>query len=119
MADEKTLRTLLGLVGLDHETDLEEDGSKRKVTAQDMRSNLLQPKRFERKATIEMSGQEQHIVVELTDIDSVPLVEALGSKKAEIVVSHDMAGQLLIQGSRQEGLAQIYEQIVGFEGCEF
>jgi len=119
MADEKTLRTLLGLVGLDHEADLEEDGSKRKVTAQDMRSNLLQPKRWERKATIEESGQEQHIVVELTDIDSVPLVEALGSKKAEIVVSHDMAGQLLIQGSRQEGLAQIYEQIVGFEGCEF
>lgn len=120
MADEKTLRTLLGLVGLDHELELEleDDSAKKKVSAQDMRSNLLQPRRWERKATIEF-GQEQHIVVELTDIDSVPLVEALGSKKAEIVVSHDMAGQLLIQGSRQEGLAQIYEQIVGFEGCEF
>jgi len=123
MADEKTLRTLLGLVGLDHEIECEElenDGTKRIVSAQDMRSNLLAPNRWERKATMAgESGPDQHIVVELTDIDSVPLVEALGSKKAEIVVSHDMAGQLLIQGSRQEGLAQIYESIVGFEGCEF
>mmetsp|Transcript_71038 Transcript_71038/g.196159 ORF Transcript_71038/g.196159 Transcript_71038/m.196159 type:complete len:864 (-) Transcript_71038:64-2655(-) len=149
MADEKTLRTLLGLAGLDHQQ------KERKVLysgpkAEDTESPLLRKKRrrrvlpdaanFERQES-EGSGEDllpspppeleeverdgkasqsgQHTVVELTDIDSVPLVEALGSQKTEIVVGHDMAGQLLIQGSREEGLSRIFETIVGFSGPDF
>ncbi|KAJ6383529.1 hypothetical protein OIU78_026923 [Salix suchowensis] len=37
----------------------------------------------------------------------------------ETVVAHDVIGRLMIQCARQPGLAQIWEDILGFENCEF
>ncbi|GAV86820.1 DUF1012 domain-containing protein [Cephalotus follicularis] len=60
-----------------------------------------------------------HIVVELSDLDNEILVKLVGGDLVETVVAHDVIGRLMIQCARQPGLAQIWEDILGFENCEF
>lgn len=57
-----------------------------------------------------------HMVVEMCDIDNRELVMLVGKGMVETVVSHDIIGRLMIQCARQPGLAQILEQILGFDG---
>ncbi|XP_030536653.1 ion channel CASTOR-like [Rhodamnia argentea] len=64
-------------------------------------------------------GLRGHIVVELSDIDNEVLVKLVGGDLVETVVAHDVIGRLMIQCARQPGLAQIWEDILGFENCEF
>ncbi|XP_031382105.1 ion channel CASTOR-like isoform X1 [Punica granatum] len=64
-------------------------------------------------------GLRGHIVVELSDLDNEVLVKLVGGDHIETVVAHDVIGRLMIQCARQPGLAQIWEDILGFENCEF
>ncbi|KAK6130598.1 hypothetical protein DH2020_035690 [Rehmannia glutinosa] len=64
-------------------------------------------------------GLGGHIVVELSDLDNEVLVKLVGGDLVETVVAHDVIGRLMIQCARQPGLAQIWEDILGFENCEF
>ncbi|GMY32984.1 ion channel castor [Fagus crenata] len=64
-------------------------------------------------------GLRGHIVVELSDLDNEVLVKLVGGDLVETVVAHDVIGHLMIQCARQPGLAQIWEDILGFENCEF
>ncbi|GMY32832.1 Ion channel CASTOR [Fagus crenata] len=64
-------------------------------------------------------GLRGHIVVELSDLDNEVLVKLVGGDFVETVVAHDVIGRLMIQCARQPGLAQIWEDILGFENCEF
>ncbi|KAK2997724.1 hypothetical protein RJ639_026243, partial [Escallonia herrerae] len=64
-------------------------------------------------------GLRGHIVVELSDLDNEVLVKLVGGDHVETVVAHDVIGRLMIQCARQPGLAQIWEDILGFENCEF
>ncbi|KAG8061751.1 hypothetical protein GUJ93_ZPchr0003g18079 [Zizania palustris] len=64
-------------------------------------------------------GLRGHIVVELSDLDNEVLVKLVGGDLVETVVTHDVIGRLMIQCARQPGLAQIWEDILGFENCEF
>ncbi|XP_015870066.3 ion channel CASTOR isoform X3 [Ziziphus jujuba] len=64
-------------------------------------------------------GLRGHIVVELSDLDNEVLVKLVGGDLIETVVAHDVIGRLMIQCARQPGLAQIWEDILGFENCEF
>ncbi|TXG72687.1 hypothetical protein EZV62_001266 [Acer yangbiense] len=64
-------------------------------------------------------GLRGHIVVELSDLDNEVLVKLVGGVLVETVVAHDVIGRLMIQCARQPGLAQIWEDILGFENCEF
>ncbi|CAM8947764.1 unnamed protein product [Rhodiola kirilowii] len=64
-------------------------------------------------------GLRGHIVVELSDLDNEVLVKLVGSDLVETVVAHDVIGRLMIQCARQPGLAQVWEDILGFENCEF
>ncbi|XP_059655357.1 ion channel CASTOR-like isoform X4 [Cornus florida] len=64
-------------------------------------------------------GLRAHIVVELSDLDNEVLVKLVGGDLVETVVAHDVIGRLMIQCARQPGLAQIWEDILGFENCEF
>lgn len=57
-----------------------------------------------------------HIVVEVCDLDSEPLVRMVGGSSVETVVSHDIIGRLMIQCARQPGLATVWEQLMGFDG---
>ncbi|KAH9726863.1 putative ion channel CASTOR [Citrus sinensis] len=64
-------------------------------------------------------GLRGHIVVELSDLDNEVLVKLVGGDLVQTVVAHDVIGRLMIQCARQPGLAQIWEDILGFENCEF
>ncbi|XP_037422874.1 probable ion channel POLLUX isoform X2 [Triticum dicoccoides] len=64
-------------------------------------------------------GLRGHIVVEMSDLDNEPLVKLVGGELIETVVSHDVIGRLMIQCALQPGLAQIWEDILGFENAEF
>ncbi|XP_024984173.1 ion channel CASTOR-like [Cynara cardunculus var. scolymus] len=64
-------------------------------------------------------GLRGHIVVELGDLDNEVLVKLVGGDLVETVVAHDVIGRLMIQCARQPGLAQVWEDILGFENCEF
>lgn len=60
-----------------------------------------------------------HVVVEMSDLDNEPLVKLVGGDLIETVVAHDVIGRLMIQCALQPGLAQIWEDILGFENDEF
>jgi hypothetical protein len=64
-------------------------------------------------------GLQGHVVVEISDLDNEPLVKLVGGGIVETVVAHDVIGRLMIQCARQPGLAQIWEDILGFENAEF
>ncbi|KAL3724291.1 hypothetical protein ACJRO7_029457 [Eucalyptus globulus] len=64
-------------------------------------------------------GLRGHIVVELSDLNNEILVKSVGGDLVKIFVAHDVIGRLMIQCAWQPGLAQIWEDILGFENCEF
>ncbi|XP_022997293.1 probable ion channel SYM8 isoform X2 [Cucurbita maxima] len=64
-------------------------------------------------------GLRGHVVVEMSDLDNEPLVKLVGGGVIETVVAHDVIGRLMIQCALQPGLAQIWEDILGFENSEF
>ncbi|GMI74380.1 hypothetical protein like AT5G49960 [Hibiscus trionum] len=64
-------------------------------------------------------GLKGHVVVEMSDLDNEPLVKLVGGDLIETVVAHDVIGRLMIQCALQPGLAQIWEDILGFENDEF
>ncbi|KAF5947114.1 hypothetical protein HYC85_017342 [Camellia sinensis] len=64
-------------------------------------------------------GLRSHVVVEMSDLDNEPLVKLVGGELIETVVAHDVIGRLMIQCALQPGLAQIWEDILGFENAEF
>ena len=63
--------------------------------------------------------KQGHVTVEIADVDNRELVHIIGGSLVETVVAHDFIGRLIIQSSRQKGLAPILEHVLGFEGCEF
>ncbi|GMH15001.1 hypothetical protein Nepgr_016842 [Nepenthes gracilis] len=64
-------------------------------------------------------GLGGHVVVEMSDLDNEPLVKLVGGELIETIVAHDVIGRLMIQCALQPGLAQIWEDILGFENAEF
>jgi len=66
-----------------------------------------------------MEKMAGHITVELSDIDNRHLIELVGRKRVETIVSHDLIGRIMIQCARQPGLARVLDGLLGFEGHEF
>lgn len=60
-----------------------------------------------------------HVVVEMQDIDNKNLVSLIEPNITEVVVAHDVIGRLMIQCSRSPGLANVIEELIGFQGSEF
>ena len=60
-----------------------------------------------------------NIIAEMRDIDNQLLVKTVGGRAIETIVSHDIIGRLMIKSARNPGLAEVYESVLGFEGCEF
>ncbi|KAJ4965057.1 hypothetical protein NE237_016906 [Protea cynaroides] len=75
------------------------------------------------RVVLSLSGVKEvlrgHVVVEMSDLDNEPLVKLVGGELIETVVAHDVIGRLMIQCALQPGLAQIWEDILGFENAEF
>ena len=60
-----------------------------------------------------------YVVAEMRDIDNQLLVKTVGGDTLETIVSHDIIGRLMIKSARVPGLAEVYESVLGFDGCEF
>ncbi|KAL7532696.1 hypothetical protein ACHAXR_004791 [Thalassiosira sp. AJA248-18] len=71
------------------------------------------------KAFDEFVGSKAHVVVEVQDIDNQELFPLVAPDFAEVVVTHDIIGRLMIQCARCPGLASVLEAMMGFEGSEF
>lgn len=62
--------------------------------------------------------KNNHAVVELTDVDRIPVVERLGAGGVEVVAMRDTLARLMVQTSRQNGLAGVYRDLLSFDGSE-
>jgi len=71
------------------------------------------------KAFDEFVGSKCHVVVEVQDVDNKELFPLVAPDFAEVVVTHDIIGRLMIQCARCPGLASVLEEMMGFEGSEF
>lgn len=60
-----------------------------------------------------------HITVELMEADNQPIIHMIGEGNVEVVMPRDLIGRLMVQTARQNGLAQTYTELLGFEGSEF
>lgn len=67
----------------------------------------------------EKYGLSGHIVAEVLDADNKALVQLVGGDSIETMVSADIIGRLMVQCGMQPGLAAIFDDLLGFEGCEF
>ncbi len=60
-----------------------------------------------------------HAVVELLDNDRRAVVEQIGAGGVEVVAMGDTLSRMMVQTSRQNGLAQVYRDLLSYEGSEF
>lgn len=60
-----------------------------------------------------------HVVVEVQDVDNADLFQLVAPDFAEVIITHDIIGRLMIQCARCPGLANVLEEMMGFEGSEF
>jgi len=65
------------------------------------------------------TGLAGHVVAEVCDIDNEPLMRLVGGKQLATVVSHDVTGRIMLQCALQQGLAFVFEDLLGFDGAEF
>lgn len=60
-----------------------------------------------------------HAVVELIDSSRKSVVEQLGAGGVEVVAMEETLSRLMVQTARQNGLAQVYRDLLTYEGSEF
>ena len=60
-----------------------------------------------------------HAVVELGDGERRAVVEQLGAGGVEVVAMGETLSRLMVQTSRQNGLAEVYRHLLSYEGSEF
>jgi Trk K+ transport system NAD-binding subunit len=60
-----------------------------------------------------------HATVELVDSSRKQVVEQLGAGGVEVVAMEETLSRMMVQTSRQNGLAQVYRDLLSYEGSEF
>jgi len=66
----------------------------------------------------QLKWYQGHIVAELADIDSRPLIQVCGGKPLELIIVHDLIGQLLAKSAAHPSASRVLNPILGFDGCE-
>lgn len=72
-------------------------------------------------ALMSCTGEENAppIVAELHSDNMRKLAKNISPEKVSLIDEHSILAKLMVQTSRVSGLAQVYDNLVGFEGCEF
>ena len=72
-------------------------------------------------ALMSCTGEENAppIVAELHSENMRKLAKNISPEKVSLIDEHSILAKLMVQTSRVSGLAQVYDNLVGFEGCEF
>jgi hypothetical protein len=60
-----------------------------------------------------------HIVAEMRETHNEELAKTVGGECMETVVTHDIMGRLMVLAAKQPGLAEVYAEILSFDGQEF
>jgi Trk K+ transport system NAD-binding subunit len=60
-----------------------------------------------------------HAVVELIDSSRKSVVEQIGAGGVEVVSMEETLSRMMVQTARQNGLAQVYRDLLTYEGSEF
>ncbi len=60
-----------------------------------------------------------HIVAEFSDADHGEVAHAIARDKVKVVVAQSFLARLVVQTARQTGLAQVYADLLSFDGAEF
>lgn len=63
--------------------------------------------------------EKNHVVVELLDANRRSVVEKLGNGGVEVVAMAETLSRMMVQTSRQNGLAEVYRHLLSYEGSEF
>lgn len=63
--------------------------------------------------------KHNHAVVELCDASRRSVVEQLGGGGVEVVAMEETLSRMMVQTARQNSLAQVYRDLLGYEGSEF
>ncbi len=72
-------------------------------------------------ALMSCTGEENAppVVAELHKENMRKLAKNIAPDKVSLIDEHSILAKLMVQTSRVSGLAQVYDNLVGFEGCEF
>ncbi|HOP61947.1 MAG TPA: hypothetical protein PK358_09775 [Spirochaetota bacterium] len=72
-------------------------------------------------ALISCTGEENAppVIAELHSWNMRNLAESISPDNISLIDEHSILAKLMVQTSRVSGLAQVYDNLVGFEGCEF
>lgn len=62
---------------------------------------------------------KNHATVELVDSARKLVVEQLGAGGVEVVAMEETLSRMMVQTSRQNGLAEVYRDLLSYEGSEF
>ncbi len=62
---------------------------------------------------------KNHVVVELIDAGRRGVVEQLGAGGVEVVAMGETLSRMMVQTSRQNGLAAVYRDLLSYDGSEF
>lgn len=62
---------------------------------------------------------QNHAVVELIDASRRTVIEQLGAGGVEVVAMGETLSRMMVQTARQNGLAQVYRDLLSYEGSEF
>ena len=57
--------------------------------------------------------------MELLDIDNLVMTKMVGKDDIEVIVSHELIGQLMLLAARSPWIAPVLSSLMGFEGSEF
>ncbi len=72
-------------------------------------------------AMISCTGEDKipPVIAEIHLENMRKLAKNISSKNVSLIDEHSILAKLMVQTSRVSGLAQVYDNLVGFEGCEF
>jgi hypothetical protein len=60
-----------------------------------------------------------HVIAEVMNMDNKPIIQISGGSIVELVVVHDIIGRMLAKSTMQPNIRRIYDDLLGFDGCEF
>ncbi len=88
-------------------------------TADDARADMGAIKTLLALRRIPGALQNNHATIELLDANRRTVVERLGGGGVEVVSMRETLSRMMVQTARQNGLAQVYRDLLSYEGSEF